>query len=380
MSGGFEMQRISANPPCQRVRLDDSNDNDQRPIDVLHVLGPAGLEGTSAFNMVCQLSAGLDRSCYRIHTCFLGGTGPLAEAAREVGETTTVFDWFRGARDPLGAAQFWCGLPRLDWKLIHVHCGGRSVRWLCRWRTNAKVVAHFHGYQNELLETPKPISVSGADAVIAVSRAVASLLRHKKVHVVYPGVEDGLPSTPAILSSSGPLVLGYAGRLAPIKGLKYLIEAVAEIRETAPQIRLEIAGDGPERQILEEQCRLLRLSDTINFLGWQPDIRPFLARCDVLIQPSLSEGSSLALLEAMAASVPVIATAVGGTPELITNGVSGLLTPPKDVAALAKAILELASDVSLRRRMGAAGRTRAQQSFSVPRMVAEIGQIYARLT
>ena len=158
-----------------------------------------------------------------------------------------------------------------------------------------------------------------------------------------------------------------------------MIRALPAIRAVVPNVRLEIAGDGPERSALERECRLLGVMGSVDFLGWQPDIQPWLSRWDVVIQPSLSEGFGLAALEAMAASTPVVATAVGGAPEVVDDGVTGWLVPPGDPAALGERIQELLLNPDLRTRMGTAGRRRAESQFSVHRMVAETGRIYAQL-
>jgi glycosyltransferase involved in cell wall biosynthesis len=146
-----------------------------------------------------------------------------------------------------------------------------------------------------------------------------------------------------------------------------------------PSLRLEIAGTGPQREDLERELGRLSLAGQVRFLGWQRDLRPVFRSWDIFAIPSLDEGLPIAALEAMAEGLPVVATSVGGLPELIDDGNTGYLVPPSDVAALTKSLRLLILDSELRQAMGAAGRKRALEHFSVDRMVAEIEAIYDSL-
>jgi glycosyltransferase involved in cell wall biosynthesis len=215
----------------------------------------------------------------------------------------------------------------------------------------------------------------GADYVIANSRNVASHVSAASVEVVYPGIEIGREHA----EPPGPPVIGFAGRLAPIKGVDDLIRAIAILRTELPEIGLEIAGDGPERGALEELVQSSGLDAHVTFLGWQSDLAPAFKRWAMFVQPSLSEGFGVSALEAMATGLPVIATAVGGIPELVVAGETGLLVPPRDPNRLAGALRELLRDRDRRSAFGANGRARVSTDFSVNRMVTEIEAIYDRL-
>jgi glycosyltransferase involved in cell wall biosynthesis len=204
----------------------------------------------------------------------------------------------------------------------------------------------------------------GADATIATSRAVAALAPGARV--VYPGVSVP-PLRPRPLND--PIVVGYAGRLVALKGVDVLLRAAASL----PNLRVEVVGDGPERARLESIGRRAR------FLGWQTGLDDLLAGWDLFALPSREEAFGIAALEAMAASLPVVATRVGGLPELVEDGLTGLLVPPDDPAALAAAIARLAADSALRARLGEAGRARAATHFPVERMVASVAALYDQL-
>src|SRR5207245_5777728 len=152
-------------------------------------------------------------------------------------------------------------------------------------------------------------------------------------------------------------IVGFSCLLGRLKGVDVLLRAAA----TLPGLLVEVAGDGPERPGLEA------IDPSATFLGWQPRLDDLLARWDVFALPSREEAFGIAALEAMAAGRPVVATRVGGLPELIEDGLTGLLVPPDDPAALAAALARLAADPALRARMGQAARERAAACFPVER-------------
>jgi sugar transferase (PEP-CTERM/EpsH1 system associated) len=174
-------------------------------------------------------------------------------------------------------------------------------------------------------------------------------------------------------------LIGTVGRLVPPKGHTYLLDAATRLRDRAPKLRIAIVGDGPLRPALEAQTRSLGLSDTVIFTGIRREVPEILALLDLFVLPSLWEGLPIALLEAMAAGRPVVATRVGGVPEVVVDGTTGRLVATSDPDALANAILTLLQDPDLRRRMGAAGQARVRKHFSVERMVKDMDQLYCRL-
>jgi len=146
-----------------------------------------------------------------------------------------------------------------------------------------------------------------------------------------------------------------------------------------PTLRLEIAGTGPQREDLEREAGRLGLTSGVRFLGWQRDLGPIFRSWDIFAMPTLEEGFGMAGLEAMAEGLPVVATSVGGLPEVVEDGQTGYLVPPSDVTALSGRLRLLILDPKRRQAMGAAGRERARNHFSVDRMVGEIAAIYDSL-
>jgi glycosyltransferase involved in cell wall biosynthesis len=174
-------------------------------------------------------------------------------------------------------------------------------------------------------------------------------------------------------------VIGLVGRLDHWgKGHKELFTAMAQLRERWP-CRALIVGGGRREEEIKQAAADLGLAAVVHFLGSRPDVPDLLQAMDIFVLPSYSEGVSLALLEAMAAGLPVIATAVGGTPEAVTEGVTGLLIPPRDAAALAGALERLLADAALAKKLGENARQAVAEKFSLERLGREVNEIYGEL-
>ncbi len=207
-----------------------------------------------------------------------------------------------------------------------------------------------------------------------------------KITTIYYGlplqVVDRKQARPALLGelklpSDTPLI-GMVCRLIEQKGVIYGLRAFARIAPQFPNAHLVIAGDGAHRSTLESEAQRLGVRDRVHFLGWRSDSNRLMAALDLLLMPSLWEGFGLVMLEAMAQTVPIIGSAVSAIPEVIVDGETGRLVPPRDVAALAHALADLLSDDALRRHMGLLGQDRVETVFSVERMVTETLAVYAR--
>ena len=152
-----------------------------------------------------------------------------------------------------------------------------------------------------------------------------------------------------------------------MKGLPVLLDAVAKIRQSQPEVKLGIAGDGPDRARLAGQSRSLGIEANVEFLGYQSQsqVRELLGQTDVFVMSSFAEGVPVVLMEAMAAGVPVVATRIAGIPELVEDGVSGYLVPPGEADAVAERVIRLMKDADLRARFGRAGREKVGREFDV---------------
>jgi glycosyltransferase involved in cell wall biosynthesis len=174
-------------------------------------------------------------------------------------------------------------------------------------------------------------------------------------------------------------IVGNVAALVPHKGQRHLIEAARLVLPQVPDARFVIAGEGELRPALERQIKDHHLEKHVLLAGFRPDVLALHKAFDIFAMSSVTEGLGTSLLDAMAAAKPIVATATGGIPEVVVDGQTGLLVPPRDHAAMADAIVTLLKDDDLRRRMGQAGRKRACSQFSAERMVQDTLRVYQRV-
>jgi len=218
--------------------------------------------------------------------------------------------------------------------------------------------------------------------LIAVSQAMArdwsryTLGRKDRFAVVHHGLRLG-GAVPVVARRKDCAVrFGTAAMLHPKKGQKYLVEAFSRLAGEYPEVELVIAGDGGEGRNLREMARALPHSDRIRFLGFVTDMESFYRGIDVFVLPSLTEPFGYVLIEAMAGSLPVIASHVEAIPEIVVHEETGLLVPPADTTALCEAMERLVMSPESRRQMGARGRQRVQEHFTVEAMIAGTAEAY----
>ncbi len=173
-------------------------------------------------------------------------------------------------------------------------------------------------------------------------------------------------------------MIGCVSNLKQGKGIEDLLEAFALLADRDP-VRLVLVGDGPRRAQLMDQAERLAVSDRVRFHGLDADPSRLLPGMDLFVHPSESEGLPNAVLEAAAAGLPIVATAAGGTPEIVSDGETGALVPVGDVAAMASAIEALRGDPDRRTRLGAAARHHVRATYGMDRFIAETAALYERL-
>lgn len=230
-----------------------------------------------------------------------------------------------------------------------------------------------------------------AAAIFAVSDAVRDFMLTEglppaRVRVLLNGIDPGdEPSPDARRAARRSLdlpddsfVIGTAARLDPVKDIATLLDAFAHVKREREDARLVVIGDGPERAALEERSARLGISAHALFTGYRDDARCLLPALDAFANSSTSEGISLTILEAMAACLPVAATAVGGTPDVVVDGQTGILVPAGDAVRLAQALSTLAGSRGHAAELGKRGRRRVLERFTIDRMVAAyLGQYQA---
>ena len=225
--------------------------------------------------------------------------------------------------------------------------------------------------------------------VIAISEAIAIVLRDRgiedeRLEVIRSAVDvDAFSSTVDCLQARAEFgllpehfVIAAAGQLIPRKGHQYLLQAVAGLRTRYPQLRLVVFGEGYLNNQLRAQASSLGLEDVVQFAGFREDLDAFVSCFDMLAHPALAEGLGVAALKAAAASVPVVGFSAGGMVEAVVDEQTGLLVKPEDADALGSAIARLIDDPDLASRLGAAGRERMQNEFSIDTMADKHVALY----
>ena len=246
-------------------------------------------------------------------------------------------------------------------------------------QTDAKVRAYNHVDRWSLRHATHVVTTNQPFAHMLMSRRIP----RSRITVLHCGVRD-LPLVPVGVATlreelnlrPGQRVILSVGRLSHEKGQADLIRAFSSLRDRA---RLVIVGDGPDRSSLERLTRTLGLEDAVTFAGLRANVAPFYAMTDVFVLPSLSEGSPNALLEAMACSLPVVATRVGGVPEIASDGSTALLVPPRQPLAMAGAIVRLLDDRALGAQLGAAARRTVLADYTPERRAMTLSSLYSAL-
>ena len=216
---------------------------------------------------------------------------------------------------------------------------------------------------------------------IAISQGLAQYLaetegfREEDFEIVHYGISSAGAAVPY---AGGEPRLLCVGRLIPIKGHLVLLRALAQARARVPGLVLDVAGRGPLEPALKAYAKELGVADAVRFLGFVSPVQTAIENAAIVVVPSLGEGFGMVALEAMERERPVIASAVGGLPEIVADGVTGLVVPSADAEALADAIVALADDLARAAEMGRAGRERALAEFTPERCVERIETLYTR--
>ncbi len=343
---------------------------------------------------MARLAAGLDSSRYRSVAC-LFRDGWLRERCEQSGIETYILR-ITGKLDLRWLRMFYRLARQQDVKLIHAHeFGANTYGALAARILGIPLVATVHGRHYYADRASRRLAyriVSRIATMVAVSEDVKRFLvkvtgaAERRIRVVYNGIGK-LASLPAdevcqrrlALGLTGEdRVVGVVGSLYGVKGHRYLLEAAPQILEACPSATFLIVGCGELEAELRAQAKRLGLDGRVRFLGFREDVGELLSLFDVFALPSLSEGLSIALLEAMAAGKPVVATNVGGNPELIIDCETGLLVPAGDVRKLAAAIGKLLKDPAEARRLGENGMNRAKRCFGLESMIEGYQAIYDR--
>ncbi|MFO0951490.1 MAG: glycosyltransferase [Isosphaeraceae bacterium] len=351
------------------------------PVRVAHVV--EALETGGLEKLLVEFVRHSERARFSHQVVALGERGRLADEIEALGCPVTALH----ARPGFKPSSWW-RLARLFRKgrvdVVHTHSEGPLLFGVPAARlARVRRVVHTRHHGPDLGNPPHILKLMAAasrwaDRVVCVAddgarHSLAEGFAPSRVMTVWNGIDL------TRFAYQGPTPGGPAvavGRLAPEKDHATLVRAAAIAAGSEPAFRVEIAGDGPCGEELRGLAAELGVGEVVRFLGRVDDVPGLLGRSGQLVLPSRMEGVSLTLLEAMARGLPVVATSVGGNPEVVAEGETGLLVPPGDPAALARAMLAVWRDPALARVFGRAGRARAEHSFDVRLMTARYEAIY----
>jgi glycosyltransferase involved in cell wall biosynthesis len=354
---------------------------------VLHTQKVAGISGSEAH--LLQLLPDLRERGWDVRFLMLHEDEPGAwEFAEALRDRRVPLDdvRLRADVDPLAFAEVAAYLARVRPRILHTHLvhsdvygqlAGTLVRVPLRLSTK-------HGF-NEFREgrwfgvADRSVGAL-AHVHIAISQGLAHYLAETEgfdesaFEIVHYGIGSTGEATP--YAGAEPRLL-CIGRLIPIKGHLVLLRALAQARSRVPGVTLDVAGRGPLEPALKAYARELGVEDSVRFLGFVSPIQSAVEESAIVVVPSLGEGFGMVALEAMERARPVIASSVGGLPEIVADGETGLVVPPSDADALADAIAALAGDLPGSAAMGIAGRRRALEEFTPERCVERVEALYA---
>lgn len=367
------------------------------PIKVLHIQKVAGIAGSE--NHLLTLLPGLAKYGYDPTMLVLADRqdrpDPFAERMRAAGVPTKIMP-IRGDLAPFLVPRLVRLIRQEKYDLVHTHLlhadlYGRVAARIGR----ARLVSTYHcddpchlmqGIRHLDRTTGKLCA-----AIICISKSVQAFVRseiglpHTLLHVVRYGL-DPAPMMPPCNSwreklglRRGDRLLGIVARLTEQKGHACLLHAMRSVLEAYPATHLAIVGDGELRHSLEALTATLGLQKQVHFLGLQPDASQFISEFDIFVHPSLFEGFGLVFLEAMAAARPIVATRVSAIPEIVLDGETGLLVPPGEPEALAKALCRLIDNPELAEEFGRYGRQRLEERFTVDKMIEATLRVYQQV-
>ncbi len=349
-----------------------------------------------------ELALRMPVSQYDVTLGCLRAHGPLRE--RLEGSTVAVEEFYpKGGLDsPAGVWQLLrmaAFLRRRKFDVVHTHDLWSNLMGVPAARlagvraivSSQRDLSHFEWYQGRRrvwlrrIQNLSDVVLANAtpirDALIAEDRFAP-----RKLRVIRNGVDtakfQGAKRDRERLfpgAGDGKLVVLVANMHTDVKGHPWLIAAAPSVVQEFPETCFVLAGDGAARPGFEQQVRALGLGESFRFLGRRNDIPDLLASCDIAVLPSRAEGLPNAVLEYMAAELPTIASRVGGNPELVEDGVTGLLVPAQDPEALANALLRLLRDPDFSQQIAANGKRVATHDFSFERLVREVDELYSEL-
>jgi len=361
-------------------------------LQLVHSLGTGGTE-----RLVIDLATRLGQR-FPMAVCCLDEPGACAHELAEHGVAVTALGRAPGFH-PSIAYRIARAAARVRAGIIHCHHYSPFVygRLATMLSPRTKLVFTEHGRLSDGPPSTKrrivnPLLARLPAKIVSVSAALRRSMIEEgfpsdRVDVIRNGIDprarttlqDRVRARLALGMRADAIVVGTVARLDPVKDLETLLRAFGAFRSANPRAQLVIVGDGIERHRLERIAGNADFGDAVRFLGNRTDVRQLLPAFDLYVNSSISEGISLTILEAMATGLPVVATSVGGTPEIVEHDRTGVLVPPRRPLEIAKALVVLGAAPDRRHALGAAARLSIEAQFTLDGMVAEYERIYCAM-
>ncbi|MFC2149632.1 glycosyltransferase [Candidatus Auribacterota bacterium] len=364
-------------------------------INVLLLTLNSRIGGTE--RMILGLAKGLDKDKYDPVICALVGNGDLISEAKNIGIEAVDLKMM----GPLDFTVFFkirrlikqYKISILHTFLYHTNILGRIIGKtsgvpvvISTQRSTDEWRKFYHVFFDKITAGMADVIIS--NSVAGKNRLVETeQIPQDKIRVVYNGIEIdaekcakiGMEIRAALGIAPETKVIGTVANLKPAKCLRYLISCIPHVMKEFPDIKVVIVGYGPLRRNLERLAGALNVSDKVIFTGFQPDAVCYTASFDVFVLPSIWEGTPVSLMEAMALGKGIIASGVGGVPELIRSGKDGVLIPPENIGELSQMIIKLIAEPQFCRILGQSARQRMLSDFPLERMVKDTEAIYREL-
>ena len=367
-----------------------------KTINLLHLINGFGIGGAEK-HLLAALRR-FDRGRFRIFVCSVGQGGPLQSEFEATDVPVAVFVK-RGRFDLTLVDRVARFIRReriqvLQTALFYADVIGVAATRLCSGPAVISVEHASHGEHDTLRVSPRHIlayrwALKHVDRVVAVSEEIRdTVVRIRKVPprkvITIPNGIEILPVPPGLREKTrtelgvelDQPILGIVGRLDEVKGHRVLFDAMTRVRYRFPDVVCLVVGDGPIRNDLEAEIRRLGLDRAVRFLGFRKDMQSLYAAMDALVMPSITEGLPITLLEAMAAGKTVVASRVGGIPEVVTDEETGLLVPSRDAEVLACALIRVLDCPAWAAHLGERARRRVEARHSIRAEVEKYESLY----
>lgn len=361
----------------------------RRPLNLVHLVSTLNIGGLE--RVVYDLVRGANSERLDVRVICLGEIGALRAMFEEIGIPVESLDVL-GTGTLRSVSALTRRLRKLKPDVLHTHNPTPHLVGVLAARLSGVPVVvhtkHGHNYPNIKKKVlANRIASWLTDCIVPVSAHAADVARdiekvpRRKIEMIWNGIDlDQYPYTERSPQQGRCRAIHVARLIYPTKDQNTLLRAVRIVADAEPAFQIDIVGDGPHREPLESLCDELRLRPHVKFLGFRNDVHKLLSDADFFVLSSVEEGLSLTLLEAMASGLPIVATRVGGNPEVVLDGETGLIVPAGSPDEMAEAMLAFVRNPSIAAGMGRAGRRRVEEHFDIRRVAARYEHLYESLS